>query len=52
MTTTPVIQSADSFHSWYNTTDGINKELPKTIDLVESPAGSGDHVYDSSAFFR
>jgi len=51
MTTTPVIQSADSFHSWYNTTDGINKELPKTIDLIESPPGSGNHVYDNSAFF-
>jgi fibro-slime domain-containing protein len=51
MPTVPVIQSADSFHSWYNTTAGTNIELPKTIPLVETPAGSGTFVYDSSAFF-
>jgi fibro-slime domain-containing protein len=51
MTTTPVIQSADSFKSWYNTTAGTNIEIPKPLALTESPAGSGTFVYDSTAFF-
>jgi fibro-slime domain-containing protein len=51
MTFTPVITSADTFKQWYNTTDGVNMEFKKQIDLVESPPGSGQYVYDTSAFF-
>jgi fibro-slime domain-containing protein len=50
-TTMPVIQSSDSFKSWYNTTAGKNLELPKTIPLTETPPASGTFIYDTSAFF-
>jgi len=51
---TPVsysIKSSATFDQWYNTADGINKELMGMIPLAEMPAGSGISVYDSSAFF-
>jgi len=45
------IKSSATFDQWYNTTDGVNKELPGMIPLVDTPPGSGISVYDSSAFF-
>jgi fibro-slime domain-containing protein len=51
MVTQPVITSADSFAPWYRTTSGVNIEIPKSIDLMETPVGSGQYVYDSDAFF-
>lgn len=45
-----VITSADTFAQWYSTSD-VNRELEKTLELVETPAGSGKYVFDSSAFF-
>jgi fibro-slime domain-containing protein len=49
--TQPVIHSADTFNQWYNTTSGVNIELPKTLALTETSPGSGQYGYDSSAFF-
>ena len=49
--TQPVITSADTFAQWYRTTSGVNIEIAKSIDLTETPVGSGQYVYDSSAFF-
>jgi fibro-slime domain-containing protein len=51
MVTQPVINSAETFAQWYQTTSGVNIEIPKNIDLVETPRGSGQYVYDSTAFF-
>jgi fibro-slime domain-containing protein len=48
--TQPVIHSAATFEQWYNTSS-VNRELPKTLALTESVAGSGLFGYDSSAFF-
>lgn len=49
--TQPVIESAATFAEWYNTTSGVNIELPKTMKLEETTPGSGLWGYDSSAFF-
>lgn len=49
--TQPVIASAESFAQWYRTIAGVNIEIPGKIDLVETPAGSGQYVFESSAFF-
>lgn len=45
------IQSGSSFAQWYNTTAGVNMEIPGQLMLTETPAGSGVSVYDSTAFF-
>lgn len=45
------IQGGSSFASWYNTTAGVNMEIPGELMLAETPAGSGVSVYDSTAFF-
>ncbi len=53
-TITPIsysIKSGSTFAQWYNTSEGVNKELPGEIPLVETPAGSGISVYDTNAFF-
>lgn len=47
----PVIQSADSFNQWYNTTPGVNLEFKKELKLLENPPGSGIFGYASSSFF-
>jgi fibro-slime domain-containing protein len=47
----PVITSAASFSQWYLTTNGVNIEFPKQIDLVETPPGSGQYGFESTAFF-
>jgi fibro-slime domain-containing protein len=49
--TQPVIASSDSFAQWYRTTSGVNIEFTKTMTLAETPAGSGEYVFDSTAFF-
>ncbi len=49
--TQAVIHSADTFKQWYNTTSGVNIELPKQLKLTESAPGSGVFGYESSAFF-
>jgi len=51
MPTQPVIHSADTFKQWYNDVDGVNIELPKKLELVETTPGSGIYGYDSTAFF-
>lgn len=45
------IQSGSSFAQWYNTTAGVNMEIPGNLMLAETPAGSGVFVYDTTAFF-
>jgi fibro-slime domain-containing protein len=45
------IQSAATFKSWYNTTDGTNVAIPKPLPLAETTPGSGMFFYDSAAFF-
>jgi fibro-slime domain-containing protein len=49
--TQPVIQSADTFNQWYNTTASINQEFHKQMVLAESAAGTGIYGFESSAFF-
>jgi fibro-slime domain-containing protein len=45
------IKSSATFDTWYNTIDGVNKEIQSMISLVETPPGSGVSVYDTNAFF-
>jgi fibro-slime domain-containing protein len=47
----PVITSATTFDQWYRTVEGVNQEIPGTVELTESPAGSGQYVYDNMSFF-
>jgi fibro-slime domain-containing protein len=47
----PVITSKDTFSQWYHTVDGVNVKLSKKLTLTETPAGSGNYVFDSAAFF-
>ena len=47
----PVINSADSFNQWYRDTPGINIAFERTLELVETPAGSGLYKYSSTEFF-
>lgn len=49
--TEPVITSAESFAQWYQTVPDVNIEIPGEIDLVETPLGSGQYVFESTAFF-
>jgi fibro-slime domain-containing protein len=45
------INSADSFHAWYHTTEGVNVEFQKEMELTETAAGSGVYVFESMSFF-
>ncbi len=45
------ITSATTFNQWYNTTAGVNEEIPGMLTLTETPVGSGVYVYDTTAFF-
>jgi len=45
------IKSSTTFDQWYNTVEGVNKEIQGEIPLVEMPQGSGVSVYDTNAFF-
>jgi fibro-slime domain-containing protein len=47
----PVLTDADRFAQWFRTTEGVNLEVTGRIELVESPAGSGQYVFESTAFF-
>jgi len=47
--TEPVIESAQSFDQWYRTIDGVNIEIPKTLELTATSAG--ESVFDSTSFF-
>ena len=47
----PVITSAETFNQWYRTVDGVNYEIKKEIKLEETTNGSGQYVFESSAFF-
>lgn len=47
----PVITSADSFASWYQTTDGVNYEIPGQLALTETFPGSAEYVYETDQFF-
>jgi len=44
-----LITSAETFGQWYNTEDGINRELSKTIELEE--VSPGIYQYDDAAYF-
>jgi len=47
----PVINSAASFAQWYHDTPNVNIRFEKTLELTETPPGSGTYAYSSSAFF-
>lgn len=47
----PVITSAASFAQWYHDTPNVNIHFEKTLDLTETPPGSGTYAYNSSSFF-
>jgi len=47
---TYAIKSASTFAQWYNTTAGVNMEIPGELPLTLE-AATGDSVYDSNAFF-
>jgi len=47
----PVVTSADSFNQWYRDTPGMNIAFERTLELVETPAGSGFYKYSSNEFF-
>jgi len=49
--TQPVITGADTYSDWYHTKDGTNMKFTKNLELTETPAGSGNFVFDSTAFF-
>jgi fibro-slime domain-containing protein len=48
---TYAIKSSSSFDQWYNTTAGVNMEVPGELNLVKTPPGSGVSVFDTNAFF-
>lgn len=47
----PVITSADSFASWYQTVEGVNYEIAGELPLTETFAGSAEYVYETAQFF-
>lgn len=47
----PMIESADTFHQWYRTIDGVNIQFDKTLEISETPPGSGQYEYSSTQFF-
>lgn len=49
--TEPVIRDKASFDQWYRDVEGVNIPFVKTLELEESPPGSGQYVYDSTEFF-
>jgi fibro-slime domain-containing protein len=48
---TYAIKSATTFAQWYNTTTGVNMEIPGELLLTQDPAAPGTSVFDSNAFF-
>jgi fibro-slime domain-containing protein len=49
--TQPVISNAESFNQWYRDTANINVAFEKTLELIETPAGSGFYKFSSTDFF-
>jgi fibro-slime domain-containing protein len=47
----PVIASAESFGQWYRNVADVNLESLGTLTLEETGPGSGEYVFESSAFF-
>jgi fibro-slime domain-containing protein len=47
----PVITNQASFDQWYRDTDGVNKVFKVPVTLMDVGDGSGNLVYDSTAFF-
>jgi fibro-slime domain-containing protein len=47
---TYAIKGPSTFAQWYNTTAGVNMEIPGELPLTLE-AATGDSVYDSNAFF-
>lgn len=47
--TEPVIESQATFDQWYRTTEGVNLEIQKTLELMDT--GGGQYVFDSTSFF-
>jgi fibro-slime domain-containing protein len=48
---TYAIKSSSTFAQWYNTTAGINMEVPGELMLTQDPAAPGTSFFDSTAFF-
>jgi fibro-slime domain-containing protein len=48
---TYAIKSPSTFAQWYNTTAGVNMEIPGELPLAQDPTSPGTSVYDSTAFF-
>jgi fibro-slime domain-containing protein len=47
----PVITSATTFDQWYRNVNGVNIAVESTLELVETPAGSGLYKFNSNDFF-
>jgi fibro-slime domain-containing protein len=48
---TPTVSGVESFNQWYRDVPGVNMRFQINLDLAETPAGSGNYVYDDSTFF-
>jgi len=47
----PSITSQASFDQWYRDDPSVNQTFQRELPLVETPAGSGVYVFDTTAFF-
>jgi fibro-slime domain-containing protein len=46
-----VFSSKENFDQWYRDVPGVNMSRPYTLELVESPAGSGSYAIERYDFF-
>ncbi len=49
--TEPSIASADTFAQWYRTEEGVNYEIPGTIELTPTAENPNLYVFDRGEFF-
>jgi fibro-slime domain-containing protein len=49
--TTPTLSTAEAFAQWYTDAEGVNVRIEKELMLTETPPGSGEYAFDSTAFF-
>lgn len=49
--TEPEIASQETFDQWYRTVEGVNYFFERELELLETPPGSGNYVYETTAFF-
>lgn len=45
------INSEQTFHDWYHTKDGVNIEIQKQLELLETSPGSAVYAFESASFF-